>query len=61
MKMNLSHSRGGICSLFLYIINIINIIKYKIHSNVSIRTREKSRPTLSQNDIILNYKYNKLN
>ena len=58
MKMNLSLSRGEICSLFLY---IINIIKYKIHSNVIVRTREKSRPTLSQNDIILNYKYNKLN
>ena len=57
MKMNLSLSRGETCSFFLY---IINIIKYKIHSNVSIRTREKSRPTLSQNDIILNYKYNKL-
>jgi len=55
MKMNLSLSRGEICSLFLY---IINIIKYKIHSNISIHTREKSRPTLSQNDIILNYKYN---
>ena len=54
MKMNLSLSRGEICSLFLH---IINIIKYKIHSNISIHTRGKSRPTLSQNDIILNYKY----
>ena len=58
MKMNLSLSRGETCSFFL---NITNIIKYKIHSNVIVRTREKSRPTLSQNDIILNYKYNKLN
>ena len=57
MKMNLSLSRGETCSFFLY---IINIIKYIIISNVTIHTREKSRPTLSQNDIILNYKYNKL-
>jgi len=57
MKMNLSLSRGETCSFFLY---IINIIKYIIISNVIIHTREKSRPTLSQNDIILNYKYNKL-
>jgi len=57
MKMNLSLSRGETCSFFLY---IINIIKYIIISNVTIHTRGKSRPTLSQNDIILNYKYNKL-
>ena len=38
MKMNLSLSGGEICSFFLYIINIIN---YKIHSNIIIRTREK--------------------